>query len=146
MFKFEKYILYLFRPTGELFWLCKNCSKVQKLEYRRDSYTPALGLFNYHVKGKYKCLYQFLLNLTLSVSIRQIFEVLKQRLLLILRGFFSARKFRTKLWNNLIDGASRKLQYFSNHQIFTILFFYRIGVTQETMVELRKVHISTKWG
>ena len=42
---------------------------------------PALGPFNYHIKGKCKCIYQFLINLTLSISIRQIFEVLKQRLI-----------------------------------------------------------------
>ena len=61
------------------FWLCKNCSKIQELENRRDLYTPALGPFNYYIKGKCKCFYQFLINLTLSISIWQIYEVLKQR-------------------------------------------------------------------
>ena len=62
------------------FQLCKNCSEIQELENRRDLYTPALGPFSYHIKGKCQCLYQFLINLTLSIFIRQIFEVLKQRL------------------------------------------------------------------
>ena len=61
------------------FWLCINCSKIQEFENRRDLYIPALGLFNYHIKVKRKCLYQFLINLTLSISIRQITDVLKQR-------------------------------------------------------------------
>ena len=61
-------------------WPCKNCIKTQERENRRDLYTPALSLFNYHTKVKYKCLYQFLINITLSISIRQISEVLKQRL------------------------------------------------------------------
>ena len=60
-------------------WLCKNCIKTQERENRRDLYTLALSLFNYHIKVKYKCLYQFLINVTLSISIRQISEVLKQR-------------------------------------------------------------------
>ena len=60
-------------------WLCKNCIKTQERENRRDLYTPALSLFNYHTKVKDKCLYQFLINITLSISIRQISEVLKQR-------------------------------------------------------------------
>ena len=60
-------------------WPCKNCIKTQERENRRDLYTPALSLFNYHTKVKYKCLYQFLINITLSISIRQISEVLKQR-------------------------------------------------------------------
>ena len=38
-----------------------------------------LGPFNYHIKVKCKCFYQFLINLTLSISIRQIFKVLQQR-------------------------------------------------------------------
>ena len=63
------------------FWLCKNCSKIQELENRCDLYASALGPFNYHINGKCKCLYQFLINLILPISIRQIFEVLKQRLL-----------------------------------------------------------------
>ena len=60
-------------------WPCKNCIKTQERENRRDLYTPALSLFNYHIKVKYKCLYQFLINITLSISIRQISKVLKQR-------------------------------------------------------------------
>ena len=40
---------------------------------------PALGPLNYRIKSKCKHLYQFLINFTLSISIRQIFEVLKQR-------------------------------------------------------------------
>ena len=43
-------------------------------------YTPALEPFNYPIKGKCKFLYQFLIKLTLSISIRRTFEVLKQRL------------------------------------------------------------------
>ena len=43
-------------------------------------YTAALDPFNYPIKGKCKFPYQFLINLTLSISIRRIFEVLKQRL------------------------------------------------------------------
>ena len=62
------------------FWLCKNCSKIQELENRRDLYTPALGPFNYHIKRKYKFIDQLLINLTLSISIQQIFDVLKQHL------------------------------------------------------------------
>ena len=62
------------------FWLCKNCSKIQELENRRDLYTPAHGLFNYHIEGTCICLYHFLINFTLSISIQQIFEVLKHRL------------------------------------------------------------------
>ena len=46
------------------FWLWKNCSKVRELENRHDLYTPALGPFNYHIEGKCKCIYQFLINLT----------------------------------------------------------------------------------
>ena len=61
-------------------WPCKNCIKTQERENRRDLYTPALSLFNYHTKFKYKCLYQFLINIMLSISIRQISEILKQRL------------------------------------------------------------------
>ena len=61
------------------FWLCINCSKIQEFENRRDLYTPALGLFNYHIKVKRKCLYQFLIKLTPSISIRQITDILKQR-------------------------------------------------------------------
>ena len=30
----------------------QNCSKIQEPENRRDLYTPALGPFNYHIKGK----------------------------------------------------------------------------------------------
>ena len=82
MFDFGKCILYLFHSADESHWLCKNCIKIQELENRRDLYTPALGPFNYHIKGKCKCLYQFLINLTLSISNWKIFEVLKQRLLL----------------------------------------------------------------
>ena len=59
-------------------WPCKNCIKTQERENRRDLYTPALSLFNYHTKGKYKCLPIFNQH-TLSISIRQISEVLKQR-------------------------------------------------------------------
>ena len=58
---------------------CKNCIKTQQRENRRDLYTPALSLFNYHTKVKYKWIYQFLINITLSISIRQIYEVLQQR-------------------------------------------------------------------
>ena len=43
-------------------------------------HTPAHDPFNYHIKTRWKCLYQFLINFTLSISTRQIFEVLKQRL------------------------------------------------------------------
>ena len=60
--------------------LYKNCSKTQELENHRDLCAPALGPFNYHIKVKCKRLYQFLINLTLLISIRQIFEVLKKRL------------------------------------------------------------------
>ena len=59
-------------------WPCKNCIKTQERQ-NRDLYIPALSLFNYHTKVKYKCLYQFLIKITLSISIRQIFEVLKKR-------------------------------------------------------------------
>ena len=69
--------IYFIKQIG--FWLCKNCNKIQELENRRDLHTPALGPFNYHIKGKCKCLYQLLINLTLPISIRQMFEVLKQR-------------------------------------------------------------------
>ena len=55
------------------FGLCKNCSKIQELENRRDLYTPGLGPFNYHIKGKSKCLYQFLIKLTLSISTFSLF-------------------------------------------------------------------------
>ena len=61
-------------------WPCKNCIKTQQLKNRRDLYIPVLSPYNYHVKVKCKSLYQFLINITLSISIRQIFEVLKQRL------------------------------------------------------------------
>ena len=61
------------------FWLCKNYSKIQELENHRELYIPALGPFNYHVKDKSKCLYQFLITLAISISIRQIVEFLKQR-------------------------------------------------------------------
>ena len=60
-------------------WPCKNCIKTQERQNRRDLYTPALSLFNYHTKVKCKCLYQFSINITLSISIRQISEVLKHR-------------------------------------------------------------------
>ena len=61
-------------------WLCKNCSKTQVLENRRENlYAPALGPFNCHITVKCKCVHQFLINLTLTIFIRQIFEVLKQR-------------------------------------------------------------------
>ena len=60
-------------------WLRKNSSKTQELENLCDLYTPSLGSFNYHIKVKYKYVYQCLINLTLSISIRQIFEILKQR-------------------------------------------------------------------
>ena len=55
-------------------WPCKNCIKTQERE-NRDLYTSALSLFYYHTKVKYKCPYQFLIKITLSISIRQIFEV-----------------------------------------------------------------------
>ena len=61
------------------FWLFKNCSKIQELENRCDLHTPAHDPFNYHIKTRWKCLYQFLITFTLSISTRQIFEVLKQR-------------------------------------------------------------------
>ena len=69
--------IYFIKQIG--FWLCKTCNKIQELENRRDLHTPALGPFNYHIKGKCKCLYQLLINLMLPISIRQMFEVLKQR-------------------------------------------------------------------
>ena len=78
MFDFEKCILYSVQQMN--IWPCKNCIKTQERENRRDLYTPALSLFNYHTKVKYNCLYQFLINITLSISIRKISEVLKQRL------------------------------------------------------------------
>ena len=60
---------------------CKNCSKIQELENPRDLHTPVLGPFNYHIKGKCKCLYyQFLINVTQSISNRQVFEVLNNAL------------------------------------------------------------------
>ena len=95
------------------FWPCKNCSKIQEFENRYDLYTSPLGSFNYPIKGKRKCLYQFLIRLTLPISIWQIFEVLKQcqcfKLDLIsclcsshsyLNGHSSCiSKFEMKVWN-----------------------------------------------
>ena len=78
MFDFEKCILYLFRPADDI-WSFKNCIKTQECENCRDFYTPALSLFNYYTKVKNKSLYQFLINITLWISIWQISEVLKQR-------------------------------------------------------------------
>ena len=65
MFDFEKCI-FIYSIQQMSFWLCKNCGKTQKLASRRDLYTLALAPFNYHIKVKCKCLYQFLIKLTLS--------------------------------------------------------------------------------
>ena len=83
MFDFEKYIQFTIYSIREMrFWLCKNCRKFHELENHCDLYAPALGPFNYHIKGQCRCLCQFLINLMLSISIWQIFEVLKQCLYL----------------------------------------------------------------
>ena len=57
-------------------WLCKSCSITQELENRSDLYIPSLSSINYHTKVRSKCVYQFLINLTLLISIRQIFDLL----------------------------------------------------------------------
>ena len=61
----------------------KTAVKSKNLEIVVIFGTLAFGPFNYRIKSKCKCLYQILINLTLSTSIRQIFSVLKQRLQLI---------------------------------------------------------------
>ena len=81
-------------------WPCKNCIKTQERENRRDLYTPVLSLFNYHTKIKCKCSYQFLINITLSISIRKISEVLKQR------------QFKWELSDTMADYANDHLNIF----------------------------------
>ena len=94
-------------------WLCKNCRNTQELENRRDLYTSAFGLFNYDIKVKCKCLYQFLINLTLSISTQQISEVLKQR-------------------HRWIYNFNLKYNWLSNHSM--VLFYHLLGDTDRLLL------------
>ena len=53
-----------------------DCAKtvVKRLENCDDLYSPAFGPFNYHLNVKCKCLYQYLVNLAISISMQHIFE------------------------------------------------------------------------
>ena len=97
-FYFKMRILYLFHTMNVR--LYKKCSKTHGLEDRLHLYNPALGSFNYHIKVKYKCLDQFLINLTLLISIRQIFEVLKQRHFKNITCRNQSRKVKAHLFKN----------------------------------------------
>ena len=97
-FYFKKRILYLFHTMNVR--LYKKCSKTHELEDRLHLYNTALGSFTYHIKVEYKCLDQFLINLTLLISIRQFFEVLKQRHFKNITCRNLSRKVKAHLFKN----------------------------------------------
>ena len=65
-------------PSNKLYSL-KTAAKLKKLKIIMIC-VLVIGPFNYHMKIRCECLYQFLINLMLSISIQQIFKILKRHM------------------------------------------------------------------